>query len=172
MGAKLNYDSFQAQRYRAIANDPPDPGYATVPKPHPPHAKHLGALRHAAPAAYALIKRYLEAAGLSGAVMSAQNRASGAYAALTEGNAAAATALAKLGRAEVSYAKRGARLLRGQHRLARRAAAELRRIAPRPRGAGSGPRAKAVRRFLAGLASKRAARLDRRAAGVLGGIGG
>lgn len=171
MGAKLNYDSFQAQHYRAIANDPPD-ARAAIPKPHPPHAKHLGALRRAAPAAYALIARYLKVVGLSGAVMSAQNRGSGAYAELTEGKAGAASALARLGRAEVSYAKRGSRLLRGQHRLARRAAAELRRIAPRPRRARSGQRAKAVRRFLAGIASKRAGRLDRRAAATLGGIRG
>ena len=88
--------------------------------------------------------------------MSAQNRGSGAYAALTEGKAAAASALARLGRAEVSYAKRGSHLLRGQHRLAR---SRRRRAAP-PRPAPArrplGRRAKAVRRFLAGIASRRA----------------
>jgi len=81
------------------------PGDPCAPEPPPvlgaalaaDSLDRLAALRHVAPAAHLLLARYLEAAGLSGAVMTAQNCASGAVAALAEGKAGASAALAGIG---------------------------------------------------------------------------
>ena len=91
--ARKIYDLAQKYHYRQIANDPPDAGYAQVAKPRSP-VKQLGALRRLAPATGQLMKRYLRVAGLSGAVMTAQNRASAAYLALSGGDQNAAAPLA------------------------------------------------------------------------------
>ncbi len=171
LSAKFIYLSSQAARYQQIAKDPPDSNYTKVAKPHPPHAKGLSSLRRPVSGTYKLMQRYLKIAGLVGAVTTAQNRASAAYQALSEGNLAAAAALDQQDRAELAYAKRAALMLRGQHRFTRPAAAELRHLASTLRGSRSKRLAKAIRKFAGGLASKRAAKLDKRSAAVLAGIG-
>jgi len=171
MAAKWVYDSVQAQRYRTIADDPPESGYTRVAKPRSPHVKGFAQVRRSLPATHRLMQRYLKIAGLLGAVTTAQNRASGAYAALSEGNGAAAAALERQDSAELAFAKRAAQLLRGQHRLTGPAAAELRRAASRLHGRHAHRLAKAMRKFAARLASKRSARADKLAAAVLTGIG-
>ncbi|MGH3261739.1 MAG: hypothetical protein ACRDNS_07070, partial [Trebonia sp.] len=49
-----NIDRDQERVDQQIADDPPDPGYAHVAKPHPPKAKGLPRLRRTLPATYRL----------------------------------------------------------------------------------------------------------------------
>lgn len=164
-------DFREVRHLRMIANDPPASAYTKVAKPHVPKVKDGQGLRRFFPASYRWLRGKLTIDALTGAVMTAQNRASGALAALSKGRPGAAAALSKQDKAVLSYAKQAAHLLGGQRRRARKAASELRRAASGLRGKGR-RLAKGLRGFAAGIVSKQSVRGDKLAAAALRGIRG
>lgn len=171
LSAKWIGDTVAKGHYQQIANDPPDSDYTQVAAPRTPRVKGLNALHRALPASYRLFKRYLQIVGLTGAVMTAQNRSTGAFLAFIAGNQAAGGYVATQANAALQFANQAAALLSGQHRLAVKARAELRRLAARLHGRGSQHLASEIRRLASSLLSKRAQTADQLAVAALSGLG-
>lgn len=168
---KVNED--EAKHYKEIAKDPPDSGYGSVAKPHPPRLNGLQGLRSDFPASYKLMQSKLKIAGLLDAVTTSLNRASSALAAVSHGKQAAASDVAKQEQAARSYAKHAAHLLASEHSLAAKASHEWRRFASKLHGGPEARVAAAVfRRFAATIASKRSAASIKREIVAMKAIGG
>jgi hypothetical protein len=159
VSAKNIYDAQMASHYQQLANDPPDPNFASVAKPTVVRLPTLRALTRRAPHFARLARNYAHVAALVKALVTAQNRASGAFLAMTQGNASAATALRAQDAAVRAYASGAERILRSQRALARKASRELRRLGPHNR-----PLAKAI-------VARQAVQSDRLSLAALAGIG-
>lgn len=136
ISAKNIYDAQMASHYQQLADDPPDPNFGRVAKPHPVRLPKLHVLTRAAPAFARLARAYAQTAALVGAVVTAQNRASGAVLAAAQGNSSAAGALSAQDAAVRTDAAKAARILRGLSATERTARAQLRRIGRRSAGLG------------------------------------
>lgn len=127
MASKNIYDAQMASHEQAIADDPPDSGFAVVPKPSPVKLPLLRLLASRAPSFVKLANDYARAAALIAAAATAQNRATGAY--LAGANNAA---IIKQGVAQAhavrAYTRSAAAILAGQAGLSSRAQRELRKL--------------------------------------------
>jgi len=171
VGAELRilYDELMKHHYNSIANDPPDPRYKHVVRPHVKRIANVSALRRFSPATYKLMTRYLKIAALTGAVVESENRASGAAEAIAKGKANAgakgetnaAIYLKRQNKAVLRYARKAVRLLRAQHGLTLRAAAQLRHIASHMHGVRSRLLAFGIRALAKSISSPEALAADK-----------